>query len=650
MRLLSILLFLFFSAESLVLQAQPSEKNSLWHGFDRVDFTLNNVPARYVKPRKPLPGNPWVWRAHFPDWHVEMDSMLLERGFHIAYINTNDLYGHPKAMMIWDDFYQHLVSEKGFSPKVALEGVSRGGLYVYGWAKRNPAKVSCIYAEAPVCDFKSWPGGKGKSKGDTKSWQQLLAVYGFSEQQALDFDDNPIDHLEGLAAYKIPVLHVISLKDKIVPPDENTFPLIEKYQKLGGPATVYAMSRGAQTLEGHHFPIEHPDWWADFIQQHSVPVQKPLDSKSYVQIRGGLPNFFRTATEQKKATVAFLGGSITFNPGWRDKVSQYLREKFPQTEFTFIKAGIPSLGSLPHSFRVEQDVLSKGKVDLLFLEAAVNDRTNATDSLTQIRAMEGIVRHARKANPAVDVVLMEFADPDKFGDFRQGKKPVELLNHEQVAAHYQLPSLNLAREVYDRIEAGEFSGEYDFKDLHPSPFGQELYFQTMKYLLNASWQTAVASAGKPAKPLATIAPLERSSFVNGRYVPIEEAKLGDGWKLVENWKPADGVSTRPGFVDRPMLEATTPGATLSLDFTGTAVGLAIISGPDAGEVEYRIDKGPYQKMDLHTQWSHSLHLPWYKLFASNLPDKKHVLQLRVAATKHPKSKGTACRIVYFLAN
>ncbi|MGA0558398.1 GDSL-type esterase/lipase family protein [Larkinella sp. VNQ87] len=647
MRFLILCLFGFLTLYSTKLLAQTDEKISQWHSFERVDFTLNGIPARYIKPRKPLPGNPWVWRAHFPDWHIEMDSILLERGFHVAYINTNDQYGAPKAMLAWDAFYHHLVSEKGFAPKVALEGVSRGGLYVYGWAKRNPAKVSCLYAEAPVCDFKSWPGSKGKSKGDAKAWQQLLEVYGFTEQQALDYADQPMDKLEGMAAYKIPVLHVISLNDKLVPNDENTFKLVERYQKLGGPTMVYAMSRGMQTLEGHHFPIEHPDWWADFIQQHSYPVQKLVEQKPYVHIRAGLPNVYRAMTEQKKATVAFLGGSITHNPGWRDKVSRYLQERFPQTEFTFITAGIPSLGSLPHAFRVEQDVLSQGKPDLLFLEAAVNDRTNETDSLTQLRALEGIVRHVRKANPAVDIVLMEFADPDKFGDFRLNRKPVELTNHERVAAHYQLPSIDLAREVYDRIQAREFSWEYDFKDLHPSPFGQELYFQTIKYLLNTSFQTTAASAEKTAKPSA---PLNRSNFERGRYVPIQEAKLGAGWTLVENWKPADGVDTRPGFVDRPMLEATTPGAELTLPFTGTAVGIALVSGPDAGEIEYRIDNGPYRKIDLQTPWSQQLHLPWYRLLAADLPDKKHTLHLRMAATKNLKSKGNACRIVYFLAN
>ena len=215
------------SAQKVIFQ--PAENRN---GFEKVNFLLNGTPAYFIKPHKALPGNPWVWSAHFPDWHVSMDSILLERGFHVAYINTNDHYGDPQAMLKWDDFYHYLTQTHAFAPKVALEGVSRGGLYVYGWAKRNPEKVSCIYAEAPVCDFKSWPGGKGKSKGDEKSWKQLLDVYGFTEEQALAYADNPIDNLEGLAAYKIPVLHIIGLQDKLVPPEENTFKLIDRYQKL----------------------------------------------------------------------------------------------------------------------------------------------------------------------------------------------------------------------------------------------------------------------------------------------------------------------------------------------------------------------------------------------------------------------------------
>ncbi|RFS14636.1 SGNH/GDSL hydrolase family protein [Emticicia sp. C21] len=647
-----ILAFVLISQLSFPLLGQSviPQKTENWHGFQKVSFLLDGTPAHYVKPNKPMPGNPWIWRAYFPDWHVEMDSILLVRGFHVAYINTDNRYGDPQAMLKWDDFYNYLTKNLSFAPKVALEGISRGGLYVYTWAKRNPEKVSCIYTETPVYDFKSWPGGRGKSKRQEKEWNQLLEVYGFTEEQALAYDDNPIDHLEGLAAYKVPTLHIIGLKDKLAPPDENTFLLVDRYQKLGGPAYVYSMSQGTQTLEGHHFPIEHPEWWADFVTQHSTPVTQPLPKADYVQLRAGLPNFFQAIQQKKEVIVAYLGGSITHNTGWRDKVSKYLTERFPKNTFTFITAGIPSLGSLPHAFRFEQDVLSKGKPDLLFLEAAVNDHTNETDSLTQVRSLEGIVRHARKNNPAMDIILMAFADPDKTTDYQKGIIPLEIKNHEAVASHYQLPSINLAEEVADRLAAKEFSWEYDFKDLHPSPFGQEIYYQSIKYLLNRSFKNFTNSNSVSLINSELPKALVAKNFEGGKYVNINEAKIEKGWQLVEKWQPTDGVGTREGFVNCPILEATSPDATLSLSFTGNAVGIGLVSGPDAGEILYSIDNGPYKSMDLYTQWSHFLHLPWYKLFAANLTDKKHTLHLKVSENKNAKSKGTACRIVYFLVN
>lgn len=365
------------------------------------------------------------------------------------------------------------------------------------------------------------------------------------------------------------------------------------------------------------------------------------------KVREGIPNAWLHITKGT-ATVAFLGGSITYNPGWRDSVCQYLQTKFSQTTFHFINAGIPSLGSLPDVFRLQQDVLDSGKIDLLFVEAAVNDRVNQTDSITQVRSLEGIVRHARNINPTMDIILMSFAGPEKLKDYEKGKIPVEVKNHEMIASHYNLPSINLAKEVYDRIKAGEFSWKGDFKDVHPSPFGQRIYSNTMKELLEKCFSKSVNTANEILYPVPT--PLDKWNFEDGKYMPIQKAHLYKGFKLVANWQPKEKIQTREGFVNRPMLEATTPGASLSLSFKGTAIGMAIISGPDAGKVEYSIDNGVYQSIDLYTQWSSYLHLPWYVLFNGALKNKQHELKVRIAKDKNSASKGTACRIVYFFLN
>jgi len=223
-----------------------------------------------VCPKHPATGNPWIWNARFPDWHTDIDSLLLTEGFYVTHISTDELIGSPKAVAVWNEYYNYLTAHYHLSQKVALEGISRGGLYVYNFAKRYPERVSCIYAEAPVCDFKTWPGGFTGGQRSDADWKLILEMYGFqNDAEALAYNDNPIDHLEALAKARVPILHMIGLNDSIVPPSLNTFVLVERYLKLGGIATVVPCTKGPMELKGHHFPIETPRLVADFVLYHT---------------------------------------------------------------------------------------------------------------------------------------------------------------------------------------------------------------------------------------------------------------------------------------------------------------------------------------------------------------------------------------------
>ncbi|KKM61969.1 hypothetical protein LCGC14_1526420, partial [marine sediment metagenome] len=162
------------------------------------------------------------------------DKALLARGFHIAYMQTSDLVASPKAMKEWDAFYKVLTDTHGLSGKPALVGISRGGLIIHKWAAANPDKVSCIVGVAPVCDIKSWPGGKGLSGGHGRSWQGLLKAYGLTEKQALAYKKNPVDLVEPVAKAKIPILHIYSPQDEGVPYQENTKVYAARLKAAGG--------------------------------------------------------------------------------------------------------------------------------------------------------------------------------------------------------------------------------------------------------------------------------------------------------------------------------------------------------------------------------------------------------------------------------
>lgn len=243
-------------------------KVTQWHGFDRCDFEVGGRPALVVAPKQAAAGKPWVWHGEFFGHKPAPDIALLERGFHVAYLSVPDMLGAPPAVKHWDAFYVHLTEKHGFAKKVALVGLSRGGLYCYNWAAANPEKVACIYGDAPVCDFKSWPGGKGKGPGDKNNWKLVLERYGFkNEAEALAYDRNPVDNLAPLAKAKVPLLHVYGDADEVVPWDENTGVVAERYRKLGGDITLIAKPG----VRHHPHGLEDSTPIVDFILKHATP-------------------------------------------------------------------------------------------------------------------------------------------------------------------------------------------------------------------------------------------------------------------------------------------------------------------------------------------------------------------------------------------
>ena len=160
-----------------------------------------------------------------------------------------------------------MTEKYGFAKKAALVGLSRGGLYCYNWAAANPDKVACVYADAPVCDFKSWPGGKGQGKGSPGDWQLVLERYGFAnEAEALAYDKNPVDNLEPLAKAKVPLLHVYGDADDVVPWEENTGLVAQRYRQLGGDITLMT-----KPGVGHHpHGLDDSTPIVEFIAKHAM--------------------------------------------------------------------------------------------------------------------------------------------------------------------------------------------------------------------------------------------------------------------------------------------------------------------------------------------------------------------------------------------
>ena len=103
-------------------------------------------------------------------------------------------------------------------------------------------------------------------------------------------------------------------------------------------------------------------------QNYNGPLQQ-----NWFDLHDGLKNSQYIFETDNKGTVAFVGGSITGMP-WRKKVMANLKQRFlrKQISISSLQESVPPERCMVH-FDWIGTSFKKGKVDLLFEEAAVND-------------------------------------------------------------------------------------------------------------------------------------------------------------------------------------------------------------------------------------------------------------------------------------
>ena len=260
-----------------------------------------------------------------------------------------------------------------------------------------------------------------------------------------------------------------------------------------------------------------------------------------IQFRGGMQNAQIQFEQEKTGRIAFIGGSITQMNGYRPMVSQWLKQRFPATKFEFINAGISSTCSHTGAFRLNDHILSKGKIDLLFVEFAVNDDQDAQHSRRNcILGMEGIIRHAMIKQPQCDLVVTHFVNPNMLKQIQSGKTPKSIKAHEDVLEHYDVSSLFLAREVADQIKARSLTWA-EFGGTHPKPAGNAIASELVADLLNYAWVEPLPNEAKKTIRSIPKKPIDASSFFNGRFLSPGSTEYGKGWKWhVPDWKNIPG--------------------------------------------------------------------------------------------------------------
>lgn len=316
--------------------------------------------------------------------------------------------------------------------------------------------------------------------------------------------------------------------------------------------------------------------------------------------RDGLPNVLHKLSVGKDVRIAYLGGSITAQPGWRVKTTAWFQKQFPDSHIDEINAAIGGTGSDLGAYRLQHDVLTH-KPDLLFVEFAVNDSGAPVARI--LKSMEGIVRQTWRANPETDICFVYTLTQNMLATLQAGEFPRAASTMERVADYYGIPSIHMGLEVARLEQQGNilFKGPKPRTDAEKkslagktvfSPDGVHPYPDTGHPFYLAAIVRGMAQFAKRGTPgphrMKT--PLVADNWEHASMVPIHQVTMSAGWTRLDLEK--DPVAKR--FKNRvpEMFTANQAGASISFKFKGTAAAAYDLLGPNCGQVLVQLDDQP----------------------------------------------------------
>ena len=224
---------------------------------------------------------------------------------------------------------------------------------------------------------------------------------------------------------------------------------------------------------------------ADLTPTEPVDLEAGLTDKMYQRALLNEGNRSRLAAAMKKAengepvTIGVIGGSITQGSSatnhancYAELFHQYWVEKFPNSEITFVNAGIGGTNSYLGVHRANKQLLDY-KPDAVIVEFSVND----TDKVMNKYSYDSLVRKIlnNDGDPAVILLFTTQEDGTSLQDV-----------HKEIGLAYDLPMLSYREVVYPEVAAGTLDWKSISPDnIHPNDAGHGLIGQLLSRYLDS---------------------------------------------------------------------------------------------------------------------------------------------------------------------
>ena len=315
----------------------------------------------------------------------------------------------------------------------------------------------------------------------------------------------------------------------------------------------------------------------------------------FFSVRNGIPNsqYFFNLNQVGNQYVFYVGSDLMLGAGlsstksWSTRMSECLRAHFPGSAIIETRHPQP-LGSWFAQYRTSGGQAVFGEVicsgHLCVLELAVGDQ--GVDEKHVNRQVEGLLRQINRYRATHSTIMVYALTPELFEAYKAGKEPQYITWCEKIADYYGIPTLNLAKYAAEKILSGEIKLEdFTHDGIHPTDAGEKIYDEAIGQFIDA----VLAAHEIPEKPerFTLPDPLFHETNANGRIIAYELADFTPGWQC--------GTES-PIKPFRHVLQTEKAGETITLDFTGTDVGLIDVQGVDSMDLEYSLDGGAWKKV------------------------------------------------------
>ena len=238
-----------------------------WNGFRAEQFIFDGKLATVVFPEEGKKCGGLVlkteYQHHFPE---AAEIPLLKLGYHVCFIENENRFGQPSDLDRKARFVRYLQGKYGLRKKCVPVGFSCGGMIGLYFAERYPELVSCLYIDAPVVNFMSWPCHFGQENPKPGLGEILPALGLKNLAELMAYRKMPLDKIPSLIEKKIPLVMASGDSDTTVPYDENGLFVERAYKEAALPIEVYIKPGGNH----HPHGIPDPTPIVDFILRYDV--------------------------------------------------------------------------------------------------------------------------------------------------------------------------------------------------------------------------------------------------------------------------------------------------------------------------------------------------------------------------------------------